>query len=297
VFSDETAGLLPGFELGRTPPTGDVLLADNLEVLHGLPDASVDLIYVDPPFGTRQRRRLTSIRTGSGQRTRVGFGGRTYHWETVSAHEYRDDMDLDAYLAFLAPRLAEMRRVLAESGSIYVHLDHHAVHHVRLLLDDVFGSERFLNEIIWAYDFGGRGRARWPRKHDNILWYARGSRWTFNREAVDRLPYLAPGLVTAEKAARGKLPTDVWWMTIVPTSGRERTGYPTQKPFRLLERIVLASSHPGDLVADFFAGSGTTAVAAARLGRRFLSVDSNPEAVRITKARLAALGAPYSSGT
>ncbi len=284
---------------GGAPQEGQapegVFLADNLEVLEALSDGCVDLIYVDPPFGTRQRQRLASIRTGAGERTRVGFGGRTYRWETVSTHEYRDDLDLDAYLAFLAPRFVAMRRVLAEHGSIYVHLDHHAVHHVRLLLDEVFGSERFLNEIIWAYDYGGRGRDRWPRKHDNILWYARGERWIFNREAVDRLPYLAPGLVTPEKAARGKLPTDVWWMTIVPTSGRERTGYPTQKPLRLLQRIVLASSRPGDLVADFFGGSGTAAVAAKALGRRHLSVDTNPEAIRITEARLAALGSAGAS--
>ena len=270
------------------PPMQEgVVLGDNLTVLAGLPEASVDLIYIDPPFGTGQRRRLELIRTGSGERTRVGFGGRTYRWRTVSVREYSDGMDLDSYLAFLAPRLHEMHRVLAPRGSIYVHLDHHAVHHVRLLLDDIFGPEHFLNEIIWAYDYGGRGRDRWPRKHDNILWYARGSSWVFNREAVDRLPYLAPGLVGAEKAARGKLPTDVWWTTIVPTGGRARTGYPTQKPLRLLERIVAASSNPGDLVADFFAGSGTAAVAAARLGRRHLAVDSNPEAVRITRLRLA----------
>jgi site-specific DNA-methyltransferase (adenine-specific) len=158
-----------------------------------------------------------------------------------------------------------------------------------MLLDEIFGPERFLNEIIWAYDYGGRARDRWPRKHDNILWYARSATWVYNRDAVDRIPYMAPGLVGPEKAARGKLPTDVWWMTIVPTSGRERTGYPTQKPLRLLERIIRASSNPGDLVADFFGGSGTAAVAAVRLGRRHLIVDSNPEAIRITLARLAAL--------
>jgi site-specific DNA-methyltransferase (adenine-specific) len=269
-----------------------VVLADNLEVLRRLPDGCVDLIYIDPPFGTGQRQRLDAIRTGSGARTRVGFAGRSYRWHTVSTHEYRDQMDLGAYLAFLEPRLVEMHRVLAAHGSLYVHLDHHAVHHVRLLLDRIFGPERFLNEIIWAYDYGGRSPDRWPRKHDNILWYARGSTWRFNREAIDRLPYLAPGLVGPAKAERGKLPTDVWWMTIVPTGGRERTGYPTQKPLRLLERIVTASSNPGDLVADFFGGAGTTAVAAARLGRRFLTVDANPEAVRITERRLAELARP-----
>jgi site-specific DNA-methyltransferase (adenine-specific) len=277
----------------ETPAGGGVregvVLGDNLEVLRALPDGCVDLIYIDPPFGTGQTRRLDSIRTGSGTRTRVGFGGRTYRWETVSAHLYQDGMALDEYLAFLAVRLSEMHRVLAARGSLYVHLDHHAVHQVRLLLDEIFGPDRFLNEIIWAYDYGGRARDRWPRKHDNILWYARSATWVFNREAVDRIPYMAPGLVGPEKAARGKLPTDVWWMTIVPTSGHERTGYPTQKPLRLLERIIEASSNPGDLVADFFGGSGTAAVAAARLGRRHLIVDSNPEAIRVTQERLAAL--------
>jgi site-specific DNA-methyltransferase (adenine-specific) len=273
-------------------PREGVILGDNLDVLRTLPDGCIDLVYIDPPFGTGQRRRLDSIRTGSGSRTRVGFGGRTYRWRTVSSLQYQDDMDLDSYLAFLAPRLAEMRRVLTTRGSLYIHLDHHAVHHVRMLLDDIFGPERFLNEIIWAYDYGGRARDRWARKHDNILWYAKSAVWTFNRDAVDRIPYMAPRLVGTEKAARGKLPTDVWWMTIVPTSGRERTGYPTQKPLRLLERIIRASSNPGDLVADFFGGSGTTAIAAARLGRRHLTVDSNPEAIRITRERLAALTTP-----
>jgi site-specific DNA-methyltransferase (adenine-specific) len=284
--------LLPGSS--DPPPAGaapeGVLLGDNLDLLRALPDACIDLICTDPPFGTGRRRRLESIRTGEGDRVRVGFGGRTYRWRAVSRREYADDGDIDGYLAFLEPRLVEMHRVLSARGSLYLHLDHHAVHHVRLLLDRIFGPERFLNEIIWAYDFGGRARDRWPRKHDNILWYARGSTWVYNPEAIDRLPYLAPGLVGPEKAARGKLPTDVWWMTIVPTAGRERTGYPTQKPLRLLERMVAASSNPGDLVADFFAGSGTTALAAARLGRRYLAVDRSPEAVRITQARLAAAG-------
>ncbi len=284
--------LPPGAAPAPAVPREGVVLGDNLEVLRSLPSGCVDLIYVDPPFGTGRTRRLDAIRTGEGDRTRAGFGGRTHRWRTVSSHSYADGLDIPSHLAFLEPRLAEMHRVLAADGSIYVHLDHHAVHHVRLLLDTIFGRDRFLNEIIWAYDYGGRGRDRWPRKHDNILWYARGERWTFNREAIDRIPYLAPGLVGPEKAARGKLPTDVWWMTIVPAGGRERTGYPTQKPLRLLERIVTASSRPGDLVADFFAGSGTTAVAAARLGRRHLSVDTSPDAVRITRERLAEAAGP-----
>jgi site-specific DNA-methyltransferase (adenine-specific) len=268
-------------------PTNEVLLADNLDVLRSLPDGVIDLVYIDPPFGTGRVQRLDSIRTGIGTSTRGGFGGRVYNFDVVSTHAYRDDMPLDEYLEFLRERLVEIHRVLRETGSLYLHLDFHAVHYARLLLDEIFGPERFLNEIIWAYDFGGRSRDRWPRKHDNILWYAKSDRWTFNRDKVDRIPYMAPGLVGEEKAARGKLPTDTWWMTIVPTNSKERTGYPTQKPLKLVERIVVASSNPGDLVADFFCGTGTLGVMATRLGRRFLLVDNNPEAIRITRERLA----------
>ena len=280
-------------------PTHGVILGDNLDVLKQLPTGSIDLVYIDPPFGTQQTRRLQSIRTGQGERTRVGFGGRLYQWEVVSALEYRDDMSLDAYLSFLGERLSEMHRVLTPTGSLYLHLDFHAAHYGRLMLDDIFGDDRFLNEIIWAYDYGGRARDKWPRKHDNILLYSKSGNWTFNRDEIDRIPYMAPGLVGPEKAARGKLPTDVWWMTIVPTNSRERTGYPTQKPRKLLERIVTASTNPGDMVADFFCGTGTTAVAAAGLGRRYLAVDSNPEAISITRERLAAVptAVPLLSGT
>jgi site-specific DNA-methyltransferase (adenine-specific) len=263
-----------------------VIQADNLDVLCSLPEGCLDLVYVDPPFGTGQARRLDSIRTGAGDRARTGFAGRQYRFNVVSSYGYLDDMALEEYLGFLYTRLVEIHRALRPTGSLYLHLDFHAVHYARLLLDEVFGPDRFLNEVIWAYDFGGRARDRWPRKHDNILWYAKSSTWTFNRDAVDRIPYMAPGLVGPEKAAAGKLPTDTWWMTIVPTSGSERTGYPTQKPVKLLERVVAASSNPGDLVADFFCGSGTTGVAAQRLGRRYLLVDDNPDAVRITRQRL-----------
>jgi site-specific DNA-methyltransferase (adenine-specific) len=264
-----------------------VIEGENLAVMRALPGGSLDLVYIDPPFGTGQLRRLASIRTGAGERLRSGFGGRTYRFDVTSTHQYRDDLSLDAYLEFLYQRLVEIHRLLAPTGSLYLHLDFHSVHYARLLLDEIFGPERFLNEIIWAYDYGGRPRDRWPRKHDNILWYARSDTWTFNREEIDRIPYMAPGLVGKEKAERGKLPTDTWWMTIVPTNGHERTGYPTQKPVALIERIVRASTLPGQLVADFFCGSGTTGVAARRAGRGFLLVDDNPEAIRITRERLA----------
>ncbi|HUY55623.1 MAG TPA: site-specific DNA-methyltransferase [Candidatus Nanopelagicaceae bacterium] len=268
------------------PDGSQVLLADNLEVLRSLPDNCLDLVYIDPPFGTGRVRRLDSIQTGRGGGRRLGFGGREYQFEVVSRLSFRDDLGPDDYLEFLYQRLLEIHRVLAPHGSLYLHLDFRIAHYARLLLDEIFGPERFLNEIIWAYDYGGRSRDRWPRKHDNILWYAKSDRWTFERGQIDRLPYLAPGLVGAEKAALGKLPTDTWWFTIVPTRGRERTGYPTQKPLALLERIVRASSREGDLVADFFCGSGTAGVAAQGLGRRYLLVDDNPEAIAITRRRL-----------
>jgi len=252
-----------------------------------LRDGSVNLVYIDPPYNTGSRRVLNAIkvvRDDAGDRE--GFQGRRYRADVVSSMAY-DDTFQD-YAAFLEPRLAEIRRVLAPDGSLFVHLDCREAHYVKVALDRIFGRDCFCNEIIWAYDFGGRSKTRWPAKHDNILWYSRtpGS-YVFDYSAIDRIPYLAPGLVGPEKAARGKTPTDVWWQTIVPTSGKERTGYPTQKPLAILRRIVAVHSRKGDLVADFFAGSGTTGEAAALLGRRFLLVDKNPEAVRIMRERLA----------
>jgi site-specific DNA-methyltransferase (adenine-specific) len=248
----------------------------------------VDLAYADPPFATGSARRLQSIRLGVGERERAGFRGEQTRYEVTTDLAYDDGLPLPQHLAALRERAEAIHRVLAPHGSLYLHVDWRTVHHVRLMLDEVFGPDRFLNEIVWAYDYGGRAPDRWPRKHDTILWYAKGDAWIFERDAVDRVPYLAPGLVGPEKAARGKLPTDVWWMTIVPPGGKERTGYPTQKPLRLLERIVAASSRPGDLVLDPYSGSGTTGVAAARLGRRWLLADRNHDAVEITRRRLAA---------
>ena len=270
---------------GRSP--GCVVEADNLDLLAALPDGVVDLVYADPPFATGATRRLQSIRLGAGDQQRPGYRGEPTPYQVVSDLAFDDALPLDEHLAALRARVEQLHRVLAPVGSLYLHVDWRTAHHVRFMLDEVFGAERFLNEIVWAYDYGGRPRDRWPRKHDTILWYAKGTAWTFDREAIDRVPYLAPGLVGPEKAARGKLPTDVWWMTIVPPGSSERTGYPTQKPVRLLERIVAASSRPGDLVLDPYAGSGTTGVAAARLGRRWLLADRNPEAAAIARQRLA----------
>jgi site-specific DNA-methyltransferase (adenine-specific) len=266
-----------------------ILLGDNLELLHGLEDGFFQLAYLDPPFntGTVQRRRtLRTVADDEGDRT--GFGGRRYATAVLAEASYTDSFD--DYLGFLEPRLREVRRVLNETGTIYVHLDYREAHYVKLLLDELFGRECFLNEIVWAYDYGARPKRRWPAKHDTILVYVKDpERYWFDAETVEREPYMAPGLVTAEKAARGKLPTDVWWHTIVSPTGREKTGYPTQKPEGVLRRIVQASSRPGDWCLDCFAGSGTLGAVAAALGRRFVLMDLSPDAVAVATRRLDAV--------
>ena len=271
------------------PPALQVLHGDNVAALQRLSSGEVDLIYIDPPFNTGKTQRRRQIRAvQSPDASRVGFQGRRYATSVVGTRQY-DDCFMD-YVAFLEPRLVDAYRVLARHGSLYLHVDYRAVHRCRFLLDEIFGPDNLLNEIIWAYDFGGRPRDRWPAKHDNILFYVKDrARYTFNRDAVERIPYMAPGLVGADKAARGKLPTDTWWHTIVPTNSREKTGYPTQKPVGILRRIVAASSNPGDLVLDFFAGSGTTGIVAHEMGRRAVLVDSNPEAIAVMRRRFAHL--------
>ena len=266
-----------------------IYFGDNLPVLQSLASECVDLIYIDPPFNTGKTQARTQIRTAqshSGDRT--GFAGRRYETIKIGSKAYTDIFD--DYLAFLEPRLLEARRVLKPHGSLYFHIDYREVHYCKLLLDGIFGRESFLNEIIWAYDYGARTKRRWSPKHDNILWYAKDTQnYIFNQEAVERIPYMAPGLVGPEKAARGKLPTDTWWHTIVPTNGKEKTGYPTQKPLGILRRILQASSNPGDTVLDFFAGSGTTGAACLELGRRFILIDNNPEAIEVMRRRFSGL--------
>ena len=274
----------------RIRPTRDaIILGDNLDVLPRFEDESFQLIYVDPPFNTgRRQRRLTLATIPDENGDRVGFAGRRYRTRLLNESSYRDEFD--DYLAFVEPRLREARRLLTQSGTFYFHIDYREAHYCKLLLDEIFGRECFLNEIVWAYDYGARARRRWPAKHDTILVYVRDpERYWFDSSAVDREPYMAPELVSAEKAARGKLPTDVWWHTIVSPTGREKTGYPTQKPEGVLRRIVQASSRPGDWCLDPFAGSGTLGAVAAKLGRRYVLVDSNPEAVAVMHRRLAAL--------
>jgi len=259
--------------------------ADNLAILQSLPSESVSLIYIDPPFNTGKTQARTQIKTEkSDTGDRTGFAGQRYSTVKVGSQEYADIFD--DLPTFLEPRLIEARRILKPNGSLYFHIDYREVHYCKILLDQIFGRDAFLNEIIWAYDYGARTRKKWPAKHDNILWYARDpENYIYNVDEIERIPYMAPGLVGPEKAARGKLPTDTWWHTIVPTNGKEKTGYPTQKPLGIIRRIVAASSNPGDTVLDFFAGSGTTGMVCHELGRSFILVDSNPQAIETMKLR------------
>ncbi len=265
--------------------SGKILFGDNLEILKTIPKASVSLIYIDPPFNTgkvQSRKQLKTFRSADGDR--VGFKGATYQTVVLGERAYNDKFD--DYLGFLEPRLRLAYDILTPNGSLYFHIDYREVHYCKVLLDRIFGRECFLNEIIWAYDYGARSKRKWSAKHDNILWFCKDpDNYIFNYGELDRIPYMAPGLVGPEKAALGKTPTDTWWHTIVSPNGKEKTGYPTQKPLGIIKRIVSASSLPGDVVMDFFAGSGTFGEAAAMLGRNFILIDSNSEAVGIMRRR------------
>ena len=274
----------------------EVRHGDNLRVLATLRSASFDLVYIDPPFNTghpQRRTQLRTTRTATGDRT--GFGGLRYATEELGSRAFGDRFD--DYLAFLGPRLHEARRLLTPTGSLFVHLDAREVHYVKVFLDVLFGRSSFMNEIVWAYDYGGRTKKKWAPKHDTILWYAMDPEdYTFRAEESDRLPYMAPGLVTPEKRARGKLPTDTWWHTIVSPTGKEKTGYPTQKPLAILERIVKVHSRPGDRLLDFFAGSGSFGEAADRHGRAVVLVDSSATAIRVMRSRFRGRDASFRKG-
>ncbi len=291
--------VLHAADLETSTPLDDDLLVegDCAAVLPRLPGGAFDMVYVDPPFHTgraQRRERLRVVADDDGDR--AGFAGRRYRSESRGALQFDDAYD--DYLGFLMPKLAEARRVLAEHGTLYVHLDPREAHYVKVALDGLFGRDCFLNEIVWAYDYGGRPRRRWPPKHDTILVYVRDpARYHFDDAEVDREPYMAPGLVTPEKRARGKRPSDTWWHTIVPTNGAERTGYPTQKPEGIVRRMVGASSRPGGWCLDFFAGSGTLGAAARALGRRFVLVDESPDAIAVARRRLHAEPGSESSVT
>ncbi len=273
-----------------------VLWADNAEVLPRLADESFRLIYIDPPFNSgkvQHREELATVRSEDGDR--VGFGGRRYRTVSLGSTSYVDAFD--DYLEFIGSRLEQAHRLLTTDGTLYFHIDYREAHYCKVVLDQIFGRECFINEIIWAYDFGGRSRRRWPAKHDTILVYAKDAeRYFFDQDAIERIPYMAPGLVSKEKAARGKLPTDVWWHTIVATNGKEKVGYATQKPEGILRRIISASSQEEDRVLDFFAGSGTTAAVARQMNRRFVMIDNNQEAISIMAHRLGTTGTSYTDG-
>ncbi|SCX05072.1 site-specific DNA-methyltransferase [Candidatus Aquiluna sp. UB-MaderosW2red] len=269
-----------------------LFVGDNLAILKALPTSGFQLIYIDPPFNTGRMQERTNRSSRQSETGRLGFQGKLYEQIVQSVLSY-DDAFAD-YWAFLEPRLEEAWRLLNHTGTLYLHLDYREVHYAKVLLDALFGRECFLNEIIWAYDYGGKSKSRWPAKHDTILVYVKDPKsYYFNNEEVDREPYMAPGLVTKEKVERGKLPTDVWWHTIVSPTGKEKTGYPTQKPEGVLRRIIQASSKPGDTVLDFFAGSGTTGAVAHKLHRHFTLVDQNQEAIEVITKRLDAIGASY----
>lgn len=277
--------------------TNKIIFGDNLKMLANIADNSVDLIYIDPPFNTGIKQKRTTIKTiASDGGDRIGFGGKSYKTSRLTSNEYSDSFK--DYIGFLQPRLEQARRILKTTGCLFFHVDYREVHYCKIMLDKIFGRNSFINEIIWAYDYGARSKSKWPCKHDNILWYAVDpENYVFNFDQIDRIPYMAPDLVGAEKTKRGKTPTDVWWNTIVPTNSKEKTGYPTQKPLAILCRIIEIHSNPGDLVLDFFAGSGTTGFAALKLDRRFILIDNNPAAIKIMKKRFATHSVNFCSKT
>ena len=264
----------------------EIYQGDNLPILQGFEAGSFDLIYIDPPFNTGHEQRRIQIKTDRDEAgDRVGYQGHRYRTTVVGESAFSDQFD--DYLGFLCPRLEEAHRLLRADGSFFLHLDYREVHYAKVILDQIFGRDCFQNEIIWAYDYGARATKRWSPKHDNILWYSRDPKeFCFNYEEIDRIPYMAPALVGAEKAARGKTPTDTWWHTIVSPTGKEKTGYPTQKPFGVLNRIVQVHSSANDRLLDFFAGSGTFGEAGGINGRDVVLIDENPEAIAVMRKRL-----------
>ncbi|MDQ2987298.1 MAG: site-specific DNA-methyltransferase [Armatimonadota bacterium] len=263
----------------------NIVLADNLAAMRTMPDACFDLIYIDPPFNTGKDQLRLSQTAVPDEAGRKGFGGKSYRLETHSSHAYSDKHE--DFLEFLMPRLVAAKRLLKDDGSFFFHIDSRESHYCKVLLDEIFGRKHFMNEIVWAYDYGARSKKRWPMKHDVIFWYVKNPKdYVFRYEEIDRIPYMAPSLVGKEKAERGKTPTDVWWNTIVPTSGGEKTGYPTQKPLAILERIIRVHTRDDARILDFFAGSGSLGDAAGKLKRTFTMIDCNKQACEIMQSRL-----------
>ena len=259
----------------------NIHFGNNMDVLKEMESGSVNLVYVDPPFNTgkiQSRKRIETVRSEDGDR--IGFKGHTYKTRVLGEQSFFDIYD--DYIRFLRDRIEQTERVLTSDGSFFLHLDYREIHYAKVMCDEVFGRESFINEIIWSYDYGGRNKSRWSAKHDNILWYAKDPKnFTYRYDDIDRIPYMAPGLVGAEKAAKGKTPTDSWWHTIVSPNGKEKTGYPTQKPLGIINRIIRVHSNPGDVILDYFAGSGTTGIAALAEGRKVILVDNNRQALEV----------------
>lgn len=236
-----------------------IIKGNNLDILPTINDNSIQLIYIDPPFNTGKS-------------------------QVRGDKSYKDSFD--NFKEFIIPRIKEAHRILADNGSLFIHLDCRECHYVKVWTDDIFGRDNFMNEIIWSFDYGGRSKKKWSVKHNNIFWYAKNRKnYIFNYDEMDRIPYMSPGLVGEAKAAIGKTPTDSWWSTIVPTNGKEKTGYPTQKPLKILDRIVKVHSMPGDMTMDFFAGSGSFGYSAALNCRNCILIDENPAAIEIMKKR------------
>jgi DNA modification methylase len=287
-----------GFGYPKSESNGQLILGDNLSVMAALLpkyEGRINLVYADPPFFTN---RKFNARIGRGEDSR-----KPDEWKLT--HGYQDNwIDLDEYLDFLYQRLSLMYRLLAPNGTLYLHLDWHADAYARLILDELFGAENFLNEIIWTYHGPSPIRTAFNRKHDTILSYVKGKDYTFNADAV-REPYNQNTVNTFKSSSkagfgkvpnleRGKVPEDWWYFPVVARLHNERTGYPTQKPNALVERIILASSNPGDLVADFFCGSGTTPYVAAKNGRKFIACDENPSAIHTARCRLLDVNSVFS---
>jgi len=262
-----------------------IYVGDNLEILKAMPDKSVDLVYIDPPFNTNKiQTRTYSKSIRSSTEGNKGYQGKQYKKEAIVTREFSDSFD--DFMLFLKPRLEEAHRILKDNGSMYFHIDYREVHYCKVMIDGIFGRDNFLNEIIWSYDYGARSKTRWSAKHDNILFYVKNNKdYIWNFDTMDRIPYLAPSLVGPVKAALGKTPTDSWWHTIVATNGKEKMGYPTQKPLGIIRRIIKASSPKDGIVLDFFAGSGTTGEAALLENRKFILIDQNPQAIEVMKKR------------
>lgn len=270
-----------------------LLLGDNLEIMREMESESVDLIATDPPFNSGIDYGEFTDKWEWNRESDLAYYHAWINSDSVQVTKtmqglfgFLGESSRMAYLIFMCLRLSEMHRLLKSTGSLYLHCDQSASHHLKIILDAIFGTDQFRNEIIWAYDYGGRSKKMWPRKNDRILFYTKSDTYVFNYDDIDRIPYTSYMCKSLDKLKKGKVPTDVWWNTIVPTNSKERTGYPTQKPTKLYDRVITASSNVSDIILDPFCGSGTTLVSAHNLGRYYIGIDQNATAIQETTDRL-----------